>query len=145
MTAMRLVQRMKRDWMHTGRRPSGLCGAGNQRRLWGGGREVVITLAPRVEYGPPCQMFCPKRPFVLSSVHFVFNVVETAANVCRKKQHAEDLRRKCLPLSRAENQTTNWGRSASPVFTPRAVLLKRNGFYVARFPVKSFQHFPVLI
>ena len=29
MTAMRLVQRMKRDWMHTGRRPSGLCGAGN--------------------------------------------------------------------------------------------------------------------
>lgn len=29
MTALRLVQRMKRDWMHTGRRPSGLCGAGN--------------------------------------------------------------------------------------------------------------------
>lgn len=28
MTAMRLVQRMKRDWMSTGRRPSGLCGAG---------------------------------------------------------------------------------------------------------------------
>lgn len=26
-TALRLVQRMKRDWMHTGRRPSGLCGA----------------------------------------------------------------------------------------------------------------------
>lgn len=29
MTALRLVQRMKRDWMHTGRRPSGLCGAGS--------------------------------------------------------------------------------------------------------------------
>ncbi|KAK6635628.1 transcription factor TFIIIB subunit brf1 [Polyplax serrata] len=27
MTALRLVQRMKRDFMHTGRRPSGLCGA----------------------------------------------------------------------------------------------------------------------
>ncbi|XP_053211334.1 transcription factor IIIB 90 kDa subunit-like [Panonychus citri] len=27
MTALRLVQRMKRDWMDTGRRPSGLCGA----------------------------------------------------------------------------------------------------------------------
>uniref|UniRef100_A0A2I2ZRC8 Transcription factor IIIB 90 kDa subunit n=1 Tax=Gorilla gorilla gorilla TaxID=9595 RepID=A0A2I2ZRC8_GORGO len=27
MTALRLLQRMKRDWMHTGRRPSGLCGA----------------------------------------------------------------------------------------------------------------------
>ncbi|XP_060068926.1 transcription factor IIIB 90 kDa subunit-like [Ylistrum balloti] len=27
MIALRLVQRMKRDWMHTGRRPSGLCGA----------------------------------------------------------------------------------------------------------------------
>ncbi|XP_076441764.1 transcription factor IIIB 90 kDa subunit-like [Babylonia areolata] len=26
-TALRLVQRMTRDWMHTGRRPSGLCGA----------------------------------------------------------------------------------------------------------------------
>uniref|UniRef100_A0A3Q2YI79 Transcription factor TFIIB cyclin-like domain-containing protein n=1 Tax=Hippocampus comes TaxID=109280 RepID=A0A3Q2YI79_HIPCM len=29
MTALRLVQRMKRDWMHTGRRPSGLCGLHN--------------------------------------------------------------------------------------------------------------------
>ena len=28
MTALRLVSRMKRDWMHMGRRPSGLCGAG---------------------------------------------------------------------------------------------------------------------
>ncbi|KAI8487687.1 transcription factor TFIIIB subunit brf1 [Branchiostoma belcheri] len=27
MTALRLVSRMKRDWMHGGRRPSGLCGA----------------------------------------------------------------------------------------------------------------------
>ncbi|KAI1290277.1 Transcription factor IIIB 90 kDa subunit [Halotydeus destructor] len=27
MTAMRIVQRMKQDWMHFGRRPSGLCGA----------------------------------------------------------------------------------------------------------------------
>ncbi|XP_071800924.1 transcription factor IIIB 90 kDa subunit-like isoform X2 [Asterias amurensis] len=27
MTALRLVGRMKRDWMHLGRRPSGLCGA----------------------------------------------------------------------------------------------------------------------
>ena len=26
-TALRIVQRMKSDWMHTGRRPSGLCGA----------------------------------------------------------------------------------------------------------------------
>lgn len=26
-TALRLVKRMKRDWMHTGRRPSGVCGA----------------------------------------------------------------------------------------------------------------------
>ena len=28
MTALRLVSRMKRDWIHHGRRPSGLCGAG---------------------------------------------------------------------------------------------------------------------
>lgn len=27
MAATRLVSRMKRDWIHTGRRPSGLCGA----------------------------------------------------------------------------------------------------------------------
>jgi transcription factor IIIB subunit 2 len=26
-TALRLVQRMKRDWMVTGRRPAGICGA----------------------------------------------------------------------------------------------------------------------
>ena len=30
MTALRLVQRMKRDWIHLGRRPSGLCGAGER-------------------------------------------------------------------------------------------------------------------
>ena len=30
MTALRLVSRMKRDWIHHGRRPSGLCGAGEQ-------------------------------------------------------------------------------------------------------------------
>lgn len=36
MTAMRLLQRMKRDWMHTGRRPSGLCGAG-----MGSGRQAA--------------------------------------------------------------------------------------------------------
>ena len=29
MAALRLVSRMKRDWMAQGRRPSGLCGAGN--------------------------------------------------------------------------------------------------------------------
>lgn len=28
MTAQRLVQRMKKDFIHSGRRPSGLCGAG---------------------------------------------------------------------------------------------------------------------
>jgi len=28
MTALRVVQRMKRDSIHSGRRPSGLCGAG---------------------------------------------------------------------------------------------------------------------
>ena len=28
MTALRLVSRMKRDWMQVGRRPSGICGAG---------------------------------------------------------------------------------------------------------------------
>ncbi len=28
MTALRLVSRMKRDWIHHGRRPAGLCGAG---------------------------------------------------------------------------------------------------------------------
>ena len=28
MTALRLVARMKRDWIHHGRRPAGLCGAG---------------------------------------------------------------------------------------------------------------------
>jgi len=27
-TALRLVQRMKRDWIQTGRRPAGICGAG---------------------------------------------------------------------------------------------------------------------
>lgn len=30
MTALRLVARMKRDWIHHGRRPAGLCGAGGR-------------------------------------------------------------------------------------------------------------------
>ena len=38
MTALRLLQRMKRDWMHTGRRPSGLCGAGAGRVRGGSGQ-----------------------------------------------------------------------------------------------------------
>lgn len=37
MTALRLVARMKRDWIHHGRRPAGLCGAGM-------GKVVSITL-----------------------------------------------------------------------------------------------------
>ena len=32
MTALRLVSRMKKDWIHFGRRPSGLCGAGKKIR-----------------------------------------------------------------------------------------------------------------
>jgi transcription factor IIIB 90 kDa subunit len=35
-TAQRLLQRMKRDWIDIGRRPSGLCGAGN----------VIISFVP---------------------------------------------------------------------------------------------------
>ena len=32
-TALRLVQRMRRDWIITGRRPAGICGAGASRSL----------------------------------------------------------------------------------------------------------------
>ncbi|MEQ2235801.1 hypothetical protein ILYODFUR_005902 [Ilyodon furcidens] len=53
MTALRLVQRMKRDWMHTGRRPSGLCGAEKtlslhyhqEKTTLNLGRSVVKSLA----------------------------------------------------------------------------------------------------
>ena len=31
-TATVLVQRMKRDWLQIGRRPSGICGAGNKKK-----------------------------------------------------------------------------------------------------------------
>ena len=34
LTALRLVQRMKKDSIHTGRRPSGLCGAGNKIQVF---------------------------------------------------------------------------------------------------------------
>jgi len=33
-TASRIVQRMKRDSIHSGRRPSGLCGAGIRENLF---------------------------------------------------------------------------------------------------------------
>lgn len=32
-TALRLVQRMKKDWIHWGRRPTGICGAGMDVKL----------------------------------------------------------------------------------------------------------------
>jgi len=32
-TALRLVQRMKKDWIHWGRRPTGICGAGTDVRV----------------------------------------------------------------------------------------------------------------
>ena len=38
MTALRLVARMKRDWIHHGRRPAGLCGAGE-------GTAIVLVFA----------------------------------------------------------------------------------------------------
>lgn len=33
MTALRIVQRMKKDSLHSGRRPTGLCGAGMFRMV----------------------------------------------------------------------------------------------------------------
>jgi len=32
-TALRLVQRMKKDWIHWGRRPTGICGAGRDGKI----------------------------------------------------------------------------------------------------------------
>lgn len=43
MTALRLLQRMKRDWMHTGRRPSGLCGAGRLSNVQGNISSYVVA------------------------------------------------------------------------------------------------------
>lgn len=46
MTALRLLQRMKRDWMHTGRRPSGLCGAGTGLGSGCRARRSLVGLLP---------------------------------------------------------------------------------------------------
>jgi len=54
MTALRLVQRMKRDSIHTGRRPSGLCGAGKH--------DFCILLW--------CNFYCNSRPNFTASVVF---------------------------------------------------------------------------
>lgn len=54
MTAMRLVQRMKRDWMHTGRRPSGLCGAGNRET-----RQKIFKNFMRCSESSEDSGFCP--------------------------------------------------------------------------------------
>ena len=69
MTALRLVSRMKKDWMHYGRRPSGLCGAALliASRLHSFHRSVydVIKVScpclltnPKGHIFPHCSIFC---------------------------------------------------------------------------------------
>ncbi|KAJ0009227.1 hypothetical protein NQD34_016642, partial [Periophthalmus magnuspinnatus] len=61
MTALRLVQRMKRDWMHTGRRPSGLCGAGNTMELMPRMYEFRRTIKEIVDVVKVCETTLRKR------------------------------------------------------------------------------------
>lgn len=56
MTALRLLQRMKRDWMHTGRRPSGLCGAGkaaSESRWLRPAASVRVLSVPTLQQAEP--------------------------------------------------------------------------------------------
>ena len=67
-TAMRLVARMKRDWIHHGRRPAGLCGAGTCIR--GGTREIsknnIICVQKSGRYISACKSLAVTVYFVCS-------------------------------------------------------------------------------
>ncbi|XP_055412882.1 transcription factor IIIB 90 kDa subunit isoform X2 [Bubalus kerabau] len=99
MTALRLLQRMKRDWMHTGRRPSGLCGAG----LWSGlpsGWQVLTddppavpdTLGPGATHRPSLSLPAPQALLVAARMHDfrrtvkeVISVVKVCESTLRKR------------------------------------------------------------
>ncbi|XP_016519825.1 transcription factor IIIB 90 kDa subunit-like isoform X1 [Poecilia formosa] len=79
MTALRLVQRMKRDWMHTGRRPSGLCGAGK-----------VVTMATAtfmwlMTVPPPALLVAARMHKFRRSVKDVIGVVKVCQTTLRKR------------------------------------------------------------
>ena len=50
-TALRLVARMKRDWILTGRRPAGICGAALLISAWTNGFKCTLT-----EIGKVCNL-----------------------------------------------------------------------------------------
>ena len=54
MTALRLVSRMKKDWIHFGRRPSGLCGAA----LLIGKLKLITYLPQWLVWENFCQKYC---------------------------------------------------------------------------------------
>ena len=54
MTALRLVSRMKKDWIHFGRRPSGLCGAA----LLIGKFNLITYLPQWLVWGNFCHKYC---------------------------------------------------------------------------------------
>ena len=63
MAALRLVGRMKRDWMAQGRRPSGLCGAGSKQLRQ---NKSGITISLVVIYGH--HIICGTVAFTLSGI-----------------------------------------------------------------------------
>ena len=74
MTALRLVSRMKKDWIHFGRRPSGLCGAA---LLIG---KFKLTTYLKFIYSEKATKFCEIFTLLLSYVVSVKSKVEISQN-----------------------------------------------------------------
>ncbi|XP_046935906.1 transcription factor IIIB 90 kDa subunit isoform X4 [Lynx rufus] len=83
MTALRLLQRMKRDWMHTGRRPSGLCGAGHRPRVLGCCAPVPIPDSRRAP--PPALLVAARMHDFRRTVKEVISVVKVCESTLRKR------------------------------------------------------------
>ena len=70
MTALRLVSRMKKDWMHFGRRPSGLCGAALliAARLHAFNRSVYDVIKVIFSFYQKCRIY---RLYVFTITNYV--------------------------------------------------------------------------
>nr|XP_020015098.1 transcription factor IIIB 90 kDa subunit isoform X4 [Castor canadensis] len=87
MTALRLLQRMKRDWMHTGRRPSGLCGAGVRSTMYlfrEDGYHLVPLCSP-LEAVAPALLVAARMHDFRRTVKEVISVVKVCESTLRKR------------------------------------------------------------
>ncbi|EXJ87798.1 hypothetical protein A1O1_04725 [Capronia coronata CBS 617.96] len=163
MDAIRIVQRMKRDWMSTGRRPSGVCGAAvilaarmnNYRRTT---REVVLTAkVTEITINKRLEEFQDTASSKLSITQFRDNQIldaltpadppsyQRARNPNEKKKRGRPKKRP-LPESETAAEIEGDGNSPEPAVTQEAgdnqrpakrVRIDADGYKIPEVPTRQ--------